>query len=202
MLDDNCTLCLPNGERIKLNPNTMRMLFEVEDLSVASPATVSRCGMVFISLEEMGWRPAVRTWVDQTLANKYPDLSEEMREYIYELFDTHVDPGLKWLAKNGKQFIKVVENNLTTTLACLIQALLRTNRGMKYKGALLCASMDGYHGRPAHAICCPCHCRNDGESMQLCTRACHPRLSVKRGRLNASADGSAYLRCICRPEER
>lgn len=29
VLDDNCTLCLPNGERIKLNPATMRMLFEV-----------------------------------------------------------------------------------------------------------------------------------------------------------------------------
>jgi dynein heavy chain len=30
VLDDNCTLCLPNGERIKLNPVTMRMLFEVQ----------------------------------------------------------------------------------------------------------------------------------------------------------------------------
>lgn len=26
VLDDNCTLCLPNGERIKLNPLTMRMV--------------------------------------------------------------------------------------------------------------------------------------------------------------------------------
>ena len=30
VLDDNCMLCLPNGERIKLNPSTMRMLFEVQ----------------------------------------------------------------------------------------------------------------------------------------------------------------------------
>ena len=32
VLDDNCTLCLPNGERIKLNATTMRMLFEVHAL--------------------------------------------------------------------------------------------------------------------------------------------------------------------------
>ena len=63
VLDDNCTLCLPNGERIKLNPATMRMLFEVSDLAAASPATVSRCGMVFVSPEELGWRPFVQSWV-------------------------------------------------------------------------------------------------------------------------------------------
>lgn len=56
VLDDNCTLCLPNGERLKLNPDTMRMLFEVADLSVASPATVSRCGMVYVPPDHIGWR--------------------------------------------------------------------------------------------------------------------------------------------------
>jgi len=56
VLDDNCTLCLPNGERLKLNPTTMRMLFEVADLSVASPATVSRCGMVYVPPDHLGWR--------------------------------------------------------------------------------------------------------------------------------------------------
>lgn len=47
MLDDNKTLCLANSERIKLPP-TLHMMFEVQDLRVASPATVSRCGMVYM----------------------------------------------------------------------------------------------------------------------------------------------------------
>lgn len=39
-LDDNLTLCLASGERVKLRPDSMRLVFEVEDLLQASPATV------------------------------------------------------------------------------------------------------------------------------------------------------------------
>ena len=68
VLDDNMTLCLSNGQRIKLRPQ-MRMLFEVMDLSVASPATVSRCGMVFLTAEELGWQPFVKSWMEA----RFPD---------------------------------------------------------------------------------------------------------------------------------
>ena len=41
----------------------MRMLFEVNDLEVASPATVSRCGMVFMTQEDLGWEGYVSSWI-------------------------------------------------------------------------------------------------------------------------------------------
>lgn len=58
VLDDNMTLCLSNGERIKLKPQ-MRMIFEIDDLSQASPATVSRCGMVYTNRGSLNWRSIV-----------------------------------------------------------------------------------------------------------------------------------------------
>ena len=61
VLDDNMTLCLVNGERIKLDQN-IRILFEVQDLAQASPATVSRCGMVYVTPSDLGWRPYFYSW--------------------------------------------------------------------------------------------------------------------------------------------
>ena len=46
VLDDNKKLILPTGECIPLSPR-MRMMFEVDNLCVASPAFVSRCGTLW-----------------------------------------------------------------------------------------------------------------------------------------------------------
>ena len=57
VMDDNKLLTLPNGERIRLNFPTCSMLFEVFDLQYASPATISRCGMVYVDPKDLGWQP-------------------------------------------------------------------------------------------------------------------------------------------------
>lgn len=54
VLDDNKVLTLLNSDRISLPPQ-VGLIFEVEDLAVASPATVSRAGMIYIDGADLGW---------------------------------------------------------------------------------------------------------------------------------------------------
>ncbi len=79
VLDDNMTLCLANGERIKLRPQ-MRCFFEVQDLEVASPATVSRLGVVYMTPEALGWVPYVQSWIVRTYQRRDADDDDEEEE--------------------------------------------------------------------------------------------------------------------------
>jgi dynein heavy chain len=67
VLDDSRVLTLLSGERILLPPRA-RVLFEVDSLAAASPATVSRAGMVYMHAPDLGWQPFVASWLAQRAA--------------------------------------------------------------------------------------------------------------------------------------
>lgn len=56
VMDDNKVLTLASNERITLTPS-MRLLFEISHLKTATPATVSRAGILFINAADVGWNP-------------------------------------------------------------------------------------------------------------------------------------------------
>jgi dynein heavy chain len=63
VMDDNKLLTLASNERIQLKAH-MRMFFEIRDLNYATPATVSRAGILFISDSDgYQWRAFVRSWI-------------------------------------------------------------------------------------------------------------------------------------------
>jgi dynein heavy chain len=125
VLDDNMTLCLANGQRLKLRPQ-MRMLFEVNDLAVASPATVSRCGMVYLTPEDMSWRPYVQTWIANTFpeSDANPVLDEGLKLYLWETFDATVDEGIAKIRAAYTEPVKTDNLQLAKNLCALLSVFL------------------------------------------------------------------------------
>jgi dynein heavy chain len=119
VLDDNKKLCLASGEIIALT-DEMRMIFEVADLTVASPATVSRCGMVYLEPSLLGLEPFVKSWMDTAL----PGLVEPHAAIFQKLFDTYLNDAVEFVRLNLKEMNPSVDGNLCFSLMKLLDCFL------------------------------------------------------------------------------
>jgi dynein heavy chain len=82
VMDNNKQLTLINGDRIKMS-DYMSLVFEVQDLSVASPATVSRAGMVYVDILDLGWQPYVTSWLRKLFKN---EAEHKIMEVFFEKY--------------------------------------------------------------------------------------------------------------------
>lgn len=71
VMDDNRLLTLIN-DRIRLE-KYCSLLFEVADLQYASPATISRCGMVYVDPKLLGYLGYFEKWMSKWTKDKNKD---------------------------------------------------------------------------------------------------------------------------------
>lgn len=84
VMDDNKLLTLANGERIKLSSHCA-LLFEVGNLAFASPATVSRTGMVFVDPKNLGYAPYWQRWISTRPERERDKLNDLYERVVPEL---------------------------------------------------------------------------------------------------------------------
>jgi dynein heavy chain len=82
VMDDNKVLTLVSQERIPLTP-AMKLVIEVSNLSQASPATVSRGGVLFINESDVGWLPFFVSWLVKYKKNDLIDSSMQLAQTTY-----------------------------------------------------------------------------------------------------------------------
>ena len=92
VMDDNKVLTLVSNDRFALTPS-MRFVFEISNLRNATPATVSRAGVLFINDVDIGWKPYYDSWLDSHKADSIKLLEESESSYTKKaVFDQMANP--------------------------------------------------------------------------------------------------------------
>lgn len=119
VMDDNKVLTLASNERIPLT-NSMRMIFEISHLKNATPATVSRAGILFINSDDIGWIPFKESWIETRT-------DDREKQTLERLFDKYAVPTLEYLHEQRKvlgHIIPIREISMIQNLCYLLEGLL------------------------------------------------------------------------------
>ncbi|XP_049782831.1 dynein axonemal heavy chain 5 [Schistocerca cancellata] len=115
VLDDNKTLTLANGDRLSMAP-TCKVIFEPENIDNASPATVSRNGMVYMSSSGLDWDPVVCAWLKTR--------SKKESQIFQKLFSDSFPTAFTWCTQNLSWAMKVLKCVIVRQMLNLLEGLV------------------------------------------------------------------------------
>ena len=128
VLDDNKKLCLNSGQIIKLKPQ-MTIMFEVGDLAAASPATVSRCGMVLLEPQQLGYTPLITSYCADLETFLPPKLVDQIMQLMYYMADCCIS----FVNKYGKYPVPSAPNYLVNSMTNVFECYAKEFRGEDVK---------------------------------------------------------------------
>eukprot|EP01032_Pedospumella_encystans_P015170 gene15170-17374_t len=121
VMDDNKMLTLASNERIPLK-HYMRMVFEIRDLKYATPATVSRAGILYISTDGGSqWRSIIGSWVR---SRKEELLEDTDRETIHGMFEKYMPATLKYFAMELQGVVPCNDISISVSVLRLLDTIL------------------------------------------------------------------------------
>ena len=100
------------------------MLFEIRDLRFASPATVSRAGILYIS-DDSGyqWQSYVKSWLARMI--KSGEITEQIKSDLDKLFDKYIKGTLHYIKKSVKLLLNVAPISMIISLCKILANLLK-----------------------------------------------------------------------------
>jgi dynein heavy chain, axonemal len=95
-------------------------MFEVEDLTQASPATVSRCGMVLMEPKQLGYSPLITSYCNN-LEKLIGKISETVRGFMHYLSDCCIE----YTNKVGKFPVPTDPNFLVNSMLNMFECYVK-----------------------------------------------------------------------------
>ncbi|KAK3881286.1 hypothetical protein Pcinc_014272 [Petrolisthes cinctipes] len=101
-------------------PSKMSVIFETCDLEQASPATVSRCGMIYMETKQLGWQPLK----DSYLATLPGSIKGDVRLMVDIVMEWLLPPLFDFVDRRCKLMIQTSELHLFQSFARLLDSQL------------------------------------------------------------------------------
>ncbi|XP_030850579.1 dynein heavy chain 8, axonemal isoform X3 [Strongylocentrotus purpuratus] len=115
VLDNDRVLNLRNGDRLFLADN-VKLLFETDSLSNASPASVARAGIVYLDREVLGWRPVAQAWLENR--------NQQEIHCLQKAFNKTMDAVVNYVLFETKPLATLTEVGTFKTCLGLLESML------------------------------------------------------------------------------